>query len=84
VVAVLREALTNIARHAGARTAQIDLSAHDELTLVVVDDGVGIGPTTRRSGLANLRARAERHRGTLTVLPHDPAGTRLSWSAPIR
>ncbi len=84
LVAVLREALTSIVRHAGARTARVGLSVHDELTLTVVDDGVGIGPTTRRSGLADLQARAGRHRGTLTVLPDDPAGTRLSWSVPIR
>jgi signal transduction histidine kinase len=83
LVAVLREALSNIARHAGAQAVRIDLSVHDQLTLNVDDDGIGIGPITRCSGLANLQARAERHRGTMTVAPHDPAGTRLSWSVPI-
>ena len=83
LVAVLREALTNIARHARARSAYIQVTVHDRLTLDVVDDGIGVQPTTRRSGLVNLQARAERHHGTLQVIPHDPAGTRLSWSVPI-
>jgi signal transduction histidine kinase len=83
LVAVLREALSNVARHARAASAQVDLSVHEVVTLVVVDDGVGVSPTTRRSGLANLQARAERHRGTLRVVPNDPTGTRLSWSVPI-
>ncbi len=83
LVAVLREALSNVARHARAGSAQVDITVHEVLVLDVVDDGVGVPPTTRRSGLANLQARAERHGGTLSVLPNDPAGTRLSWSVPI-
>ena len=83
LVAVLREALSNVARHAGAGSAQVSLSVHDQLTLDVVDDGIGLPSATRRSGLANLQTRAERHRGTLTVLPNDPKGTRLSWAVPI-
>ena len=83
VVVVLREALSNIARHAHARTAEVDICVHDQLTVEVTDDGVGIGPTSRRSGLGDLRARAERHGGTLRVTPNEPAGTRVSWSVPI-
>ena len=52
-------------------------------TVIATDDGTGIRATGRRSGLANLQTRAEHHRGTLTVAPLDPAGTRLSWSVPI-
>jgi len=81
--AVLREALTNIARHAHARTVEVDLTATpDRITLQVSDDGVGLGPTTRRSGLANLRRRAERHGGTLTLTTRQPRGTRLTWAIP--
>jgi signal transduction histidine kinase len=83
LVAVLREALSNVARHAQAGTAQVDLAVHDLITLDVADDGVGMPPPSRRSGLANLQARAERHGGTLHVRPNHPAGTRLSWSVPI-
>lgn len=84
LVAVLREALSNIARHANARSAAVDISVRDELTLRVVDDGVGIPTGTRRSGLANMAARAERHGGSLQVARGDRAGTELSWTVPIR
>ena len=83
LLAVLREALTNIARHAHAHTADVDLTAHPEwLTLDIRDDGTGLGATTRRSGLTNLRHRAQHHGGTLTLTPRDPTGTWLSWSIP--
>jgi signal transduction histidine kinase len=84
LLAVLREALTNIARHAQARSAEIDLATRPhQLLLDVRDDGIGIDSTTRRSGLANLRRRAERHGGTSTITRCDPSGTRLSWSIPL-
>ena len=83
LLAVLREALTNIARHAHAHTADVDLTARQQrLTLDIRDDGTGMGDTTRRSGLTNLRHRAQHHGGTLTLTPRDPAGTLLSWSIP--
>ena len=83
LLAVLREALTNIARHAHAHTADVDLSGHPRwLTLDIRDDGAGLGDTTRRSGLTNLRHRAQHHGGTLTLTPCDPTGTWLSWSIP--
>jgi signal transduction histidine kinase len=83
LVAVVREALSNVARHAHARSADVDLAVTpDRITLTVCDDGVGLGSTTRRSGLANLRRRAEHRGGTLTLSAGDPAGTRLSWSIP--
>jgi signal transduction histidine kinase len=83
LVAVLREALSNIARHAQAASAQVTIGVDSQLVLMVDDDGVGFQPGTRRSGLANLQTRAERHRGTLNVAENDPTGTRLSWSVPI-
>jgi signal transduction histidine kinase len=80
---VLREALTNAARHAHATVVDVELSATDDrLTLDVRDDGGGMGETTRRSGLANLRHRAERHGGTLAV-DSGSDGTRLTWSVPL-
>jgi signal transduction histidine kinase len=83
LVAVLREALSNVARHANARSAAVEISVHDELTLRVIDDGVGIPASTRRSGLANLQTRAERHGGTLRVGGGEQGGTCLSWTVPI-
>jgi signal transduction histidine kinase len=92
VVAVLREALTNVARHAQATAADVEVAATGtELAIEVTDDGVGIGGSQRRSGLANLRLRAEQHRGTLELTqaaPHDSRpiseGTRLRWTIPLK
>jgi signal transduction histidine kinase len=83
VVAVLREALSNVARHADARTASVEVTMRpDRLTLAVHDDGGGIGTTTRRSGLSSMRRRAERHGGTFDVATRDGGGTTLRWSIP--
>ena len=85
VVAVVRESLSNVARHARARSAEVELTATaDRLTVEVRDDGVGPGSTDRRSGLDNLRRRAERHGGAFDLTPGDPAGTCLRWTVPLR
>ncbi|MFD0327519.1 sensor histidine kinase [Streptacidiphilus monticola] len=84
LLAVLREALSNAARHAHATAVDVtvDVSA-DTVRLSVTDNGRGIDPgSTRRSGLDNLRARAEQRGGTFATHPHDPSGTRLEWTAP--
>ena len=82
LLAVVREALSNIARHARAHTAEIDLTAHDDrVTLTVRDDGVGVSDTTRRSGLANMRRRAENHGGDFVLEPGPGSGTLLTWTA---
>jgi signal transduction histidine kinase len=84
VVAVLREALTNVGKHARARSAEVDVIARDgRLALVVADDGVGIGRPERSSGLANLRRRAEERGGEFAVEPRQPSGTVLTWSVPV-
>ncbi|WP_203708878.1 GAF domain-containing sensor histidine kinase, partial [Asanoa iriomotensis] len=82
--AVLREALTNVARHAHARSADVELTVTtDSVVLEVGDDGMGIGEPIRTSGLANLRTRAERRGGTMAVVAVKPTGTRLCWSVPL-
>ncbi|MEV6158072.1 GAF domain-containing protein [Nonomuraea sp. NPDC052129] len=84
VTAVLREALSNLVRHAKATKADILLeAAAGRLTLVVTDNGVGIEPDGRRSGLANLEERATRLGGTFTVDSPEGGGTRLSWSVSL-
>ncbi len=83
-IAVLREALTNVGKHAEASGVSVSLSLRSALlTLDVADNGRGIGDSARRSGLANLRARAERRNGTLTVTSGGSGGTRLIWSVPV-
>jgi len=85
LVAVLREALTNIAKHAGAHTVAIDLSATaDQITLDIADDGVGLTDTSRRSGLANMRTRAEHRGGSLTITTPSGGGTQLAWTSPTK
>ncbi|MFF4604798.1 GAF domain-containing protein [Streptomyces sp. NPDC001339] len=86
VLAVAAEALSNIARHASARRADIVLVAADTgegLALTVTDDGVGIGAAEHTGGLANMRSRAEQYGGTLTVESAPDGGTRIVWRAPL-
>ncbi|HET7690688.1 MAG TPA: GAF domain-containing protein [Nocardioidaceae bacterium] len=85
VTAVVREVLTNVAKHAGARRidARVDVTG-DRLTIRVEDDGKGIGAATRRSGLGNLRSRAEQRGGELTLATKDDGtGTVVTWSVPL-
>jgi signal transduction histidine kinase len=82
--AVLREALSNVARHAAARAVEVEVSSKDgRVTLAVRDDGTGPGENTRRSGLANLARRAEQHGGTCALEASAPWGTQLTWSVPL-
>lgn len=84
VRAVVREALTNIARHARASTVTVTATAEaGTLTVVVSDDGVGLGQVTRRSGLGNLEQRATRRGGRLEASAPPGGGTRLSWQVPL-
>ena len=83
LVAVAREALANVARHARAGTAEVELSAFaEQVRLLVHDDGVGFTPGSRSSGLTNMRRRAERRGGTLDVGSRVPRGTTVAWSVP--
>ncbi|MGY1841527.1 MULTISPECIES: GAF domain-containing protein [unclassified Modestobacter] len=83
VEAVVREGVSNAARHSGARHVTVTLDVADEVVLEVVDDGRGIGPTVARSGLRNLRERAHRWGGESAVEPLPEGGTRLRWCAPL-
>jgi signal transduction histidine kinase len=85
VVAVLREAATNCGKHAQATRLAVRLQvATGGLSLTVQDDGVGLGDSTRRSGLANLHQRAAKLGGSLAVEVPSGGGTRLCWSVPLR
>jgi signal transduction histidine kinase len=80
---VLREALSNAARHAQASRVDVTVSAGTELVLIVQDNGSGIGDTSRRSGLANLRHRADALGGQLNLGQPAGGGTRLEWRVPL-
>lgn len=83
LLAVLREALSNIGKHARASAAEVSLETGTELLLTVSDNGRGLGPGTRRSGLANLRERATELGGTFEVTARPSGGTRLAWRVPL-
>jgi signal transduction histidine kinase len=83
LLAVLREALSNASRHADASQVRVLVSAGDELTLSVIDDGRGIPEGTVESGLGNMRYRAEQRGGTFEVRSAAGQGTTLTWRVPL-
>ncbi len=85
LLAVLGEALSNTARHADATAVDVGAEVTDTtLKLRVADNGRGIDPAvTRRSGLANLRRRAEEMGGTFTLSANRPSGTVVEWVVPL-
>jgi signal transduction histidine kinase len=84
LLAVLREALSNVVRHAQATAVAVAVRVdRGEIVLEVVDDGVGIPEQVARSGLSNMRDRAERHKGTFEVHEVSPRGTRVEWRASV-
>jgi len=85
VIAVLREALSNVGRHAAATRVDVTVDTDDAgvLTVLVRDNGRGITKTSRRSGLANLADRAEQLGGKLRISPADGGGTELEWKVPV-
>jgi signal transduction histidine kinase len=81
---VLREALSNTARHARADRADVSVVVDEHwVTLTVTDDGIGLPEDGRRSGLANLDARAGTLGGTFTAHRAPEGGTELSWRVPV-
>jgi signal transduction histidine kinase len=81
LLAVVRELVTNVVRHARATRVTVTVSADDELRVVVADDGSGLRPGAVRSGLTNLAARAERRAGGLTTAS-GRRGTQVTWTVP--
>jgi signal transduction histidine kinase len=83
LLGALREALSNAARHAGASAVDVQVHAAAALNLTVTDDGVGLKPGGRRSGLLNLERRAGECGGSLRVESAPTGGTRLEWQVPL-
>ena len=84
LLAVLREAVSNVARHALADGAEVDVTVNaDLLELRVSDDGVGLPAEVSESGLRNARRRADDLGGTLEVSPVGERGTVLVWRVPL-
>ena len=84
VVAVVRESLSNVARHARAGRADVAvLVESDAVTVSITDDGVGLSPDGHRSGLANLQARASGLGGRFNAVTSPRGGTQVCWQVPL-
>jgi PAS domain S-box-containing protein len=88
VFRILQESLTNIARHADARSVEISLRRDaTHVRLEVKDDGRGFDPEAIREkktfGLLGIRERAIMLNGTLSITSKPGEGTRVSLSIPI-
>ncbi|MEU3457161.1 GAF domain-containing protein [Micromonospora sp. NPDC006766] len=84
LTAVLREALSNAVRHAQADRVSVTVKVDAGwVTVTVSDDGVGCDPEAARSGLVNLRERAERLGGEFQLSRVRPHGTEVRWSVPL-
>lgn len=83
VIAVTREALVNVVKHASAEHTSIDLAVIDgEIRLEIIDDGRGAAGQSRRSGVSNLEQRAIL-RGGAFLFDSNEGGTRLRWCVPL-
>jgi signal transduction histidine kinase len=84
LLAIIREALSNTARHAKATSVSVDVSTrHDTVRVEVGDDGVGFDEPERISGLGNIRSRAAEVGGGVDIISAPGAGTRIVWWAPL-
>jgi len=80
----LREALSNVARHARASSVSVTIGVGPDISLSVDDDGCGIGveASAHGNGLRNMRERAARLGGTCAVARRPNGGTTVEWRVP--
>jgi signal transduction histidine kinase len=84
LLAVVREALSNVARHAEAGSVRVSVRAADgHVTVSVEDDGIGCDPRRARGGLINLTERATDLGGDFEISPGAAGGTLLQWRVPL-
>ena len=85
LLAVLRELLSNVSRHAGATSVDVEVAVGDgSVALRVRDNGCGIPEGAARSGLRNATVRAEELAGSLTVVSEPEQGALVEWAVPVR
>ncbi|HEX2038259.1 MAG TPA: GAF domain-containing sensor histidine kinase [Acidimicrobiales bacterium] len=90
LLATLREALSNVARHAHATRVDVRVSVGDsELVLFVADDGVGMAPdddatTGGGRGRRNMAERAAALGGSFSLALGERGGTVLTWRVPVK
>lgn len=86
LVASLREALGNVARHARATEAVVELAVDDMLVLTVRDNGAGLPPGFEASagnGLRNLLSRAQLLGGSCSIADAPDGGAVMHWRVPL-
>jgi len=84
LLSTMREALTNVARHAEAHRVEVDVSTATDLALRIHDDGRGLAPErTAGNGLNNMMQRAEALGGSCAVTSSAGAGTTVVWQVPL-
>jgi signal transduction histidine kinase len=84
LLATLYEALSNVAKHAGASKVDVAVEAGDELLLEVADDGAGLPDRIEPGqGLRNMERRALELGGNARVRPREGAGTVVEWRVPL-
>jgi two-component system, NarL family, sensor histidine kinase DevS len=87
LLATVREALSNVARHADAGHTEVTVAIDDGEVLVrVTDDGVGPPPPghPRGHGLDNMAARAARRHGYFDMRAASPRGTVVEWRVALK
>ena len=83
LVPVLREALSNVARHAQARSARVSITADDNVTLTVSDDGIGVpDEVIGGRGMGNMVERARALGGDCSITRQPSGGSLLRWHIP--
>jgi signal transduction histidine kinase len=85
VIQVVREVLSNIARHAKAREVYVGITTMPhEIDVTIEDDGIGFDPETvkRGRGLRNIQERAVRLEGTIEISARTEGGTRHTLRIP--
>lgn len=84
LLATLREALSNVARHAAAHSVRVGVDVTDTVCLVVEDDGGGPPEATGTgNGVTNMTERATGLGGSMDIEPRTPRGTRVTWRVPL-
>ena len=83
LVAVLREALSNVTQHAHAANVRVAVAATDEVVLTVIDDGVGVAREVHGGrGRDNMARRAEQLGGRFEIAVQPTGGSCLTWRVP--
>ncbi len=81
--AVVREAVSNAVRHAGATRLAVTVKVGDDVCIEVIGNGRGLPGDITGSGLSSLHHRTQQAGGVLTIADAPGGGTLLRWSAPL-